>query len=341
MAKTGLILLNLGSPDSTAVPDVKKYLIEFLMDERVIDKPYWLRTILVKWIIVPSRAPKSAEAYKGIWWPLGSPLKVITQQQMDALRDKVDMPMSIAMRYGNPTPEAAYEAILQQMPDVEDIIIFPLYPHYAMSSYETAVEHMKDTYRRKGYKFKLKVIPPFYDHPAYIHALAESMRPYLKDSFDQVLFSYHGIPERHLAKTDPSGKHPMFVTNCCTEQDPGHKTCYRYHVTKTTELVARELGLSKEQYQLSYQSRLGRDPWLSPSTQNVIPEMPAKGIKRLKVVCPSFVSDCLETLEEINMEAREDFLKAGGTSFDYIPCVNTQEAWIDTMVKLLDTAEPL
>jgi ferrochelatase len=338
MAKKGLILMNLGSPDSTEVKDVKKYLDEFLMDERVIDKPYLLRWLLVKVLITPSRSPKSAEAYKEIWWDEGSPLVVITERQKEALSKKIDLPIAISMRYGNPTPRAAYDSLLAQNPDLEEVILFPLYPHYAMSSYETAVEHMKAAKEELGYKFKLKVVPPFYEHPAYIDALVESIKPALKEPFDQLLFSYHGIPERHLAKADPSGSHPMFVTNCCTEKDESHHTCYRYQVTKTTELVTKALGLTQDQYSLSYQSRLGRDPWLTPSTQTVVPEMPKNGIKKLKVVCPAFVSDCLETLEEINMRAKEEFLALGGERFEYIPCMNEQDAWINAMVKLVDTA---
>lgn len=339
MAKTGLILMNLGSPDSTAVPDVKRYLTEFLMDERVIDKPYLLRTILVKGIIVPFRSPKSAEAYEQIWWDEGSPLVVITERQKATLAQKTEMPVSISMRYGNPTPEAAYETLLQRHPDLEQVILFPLYPHYAMSSYETAVEHMKAAKKQLGYQFELKVVPPFFDHPAYIQALAQTMRPYLQDDFDQLLFSYHGIPERHLAKADPSGKHPVCTGDCTPEKGFGHDTCYRFQVTRTTALVTEALGLDKSRYQQSYQSRLGRDPWLKPSTQTVVPEMPARGIKKLKVVCPSFVSDCLETLEEIEMRAKEDFIGSGGTDFEYIPCMNTDAHWIDAMLEIIKTAK--
>lgn len=338
MAKKGLILMNLGSPDSTSVKDLKKYLKEFLMDERVIDKPYLLRSILVKLLIVPFRSPKSAEAYEQIWWEEGSPLVVLTERQKIALSEQVDMPISISMRYGNPTPRAAYEALLKAEPELEEVILFPLYPHYAMSSYETAVIHMQEAKKELGYSFNLKVVPPFYEHPAYIHALAESMRPYLQDDFDQLLFSYHGIPERHITKADPSGKHCLLTGDCCSVANPAHHTCYRHQVTRTTQLVTEALELDKSRVQQAYQSRLGRDPWLTPSTQTVVPEMPAKGIKKVKVVCPSFVSDCLETLEEIELRAKEEFLELGGEQFDYIPCMNTREAWIKAMVELIKTA---
>lgn len=339
MAKTGLILMNLGSPDSTSVKDLRKYLSEFLMDERVIDKPLWLRTLLVKGIIVPFRSPKSAEAYQQIWWKEGSPLVIITDQQRAALQAIVDMPVAVSMRYGNPSPKAAYEELLKVNPDLEEVILFPLYPHYAMSSYETAVVHMQNAKEELGYKFKLKVVPPFYNHPAYISALAESMRPHLNDDFDQLLFSYHGIPERHLTTTNPPCQSGTMGGDCCLVKNPGQEKCYKHHVIETTRLVTEALGLDKSKFQIAFQSRLGRDPWLLPSTQTVVPEMPAKGVKKLKVVCPSFVADCLETLEEINLRANEEFLEKGGTKFEYIPCMNTSEPWINAMKTLIGTAK--
>lgn len=337
MAKCAIVLMNLGSPDSTSVKDVRKYLNEFLMDERVIDKPFLLRYLLVKGIITPFRAPKSAEAYEMIWWKEGSPLVVLTQQLLEKVKEKTTIPVTIAMRYGNPTPQAAYDELLKENPDLEEVILVPLYPHYAMSSYETAVVYMKEVKEKLGYKFNLKTVPPFYNHPAYIDALAASMKPYLEEyDFDQLLFSYHGIPERHVTDLDPSGNHCMQVDKCCFKSSPTHPTCYRHQVTITSELVSKKLGLQKDKWQQSYQSRLGRDPWLLPSTQTVIPEMPGKGIKKLLVVCPSFVSDCLETLEEIDIRGREDFTNSGGTHYQYIPCMNIEETWINALMKIID-----
>ncbi|MBO9618937.1 MAG: ferrochelatase [Niabella sp.] len=336
MRKTGVILMNLGSPDSTAVKDVKKYLDEFLMDERVIDKPWLLRLLLVKGIINPFRAPKSAEAYKTIWWKEGSPLIVLSKQLQEALQKKTTLPIELSMRYGNPTPEASYNALLKRMPDVEEVILVPLYPHYAMSSFETAVEHMKEAHKKNNYPFRLKVVPPFYKHPAYINALAESMRPHLQGDFDQLLFSYHGIPERHILKADPTKKHCMQVENCCFKASESHPTCYRHQVTLTSELVAKKLGLKKDQWQQSYQSRLGRDPWLLPNTQVRLPQLPKEQVKKLIVVCPSFVSDCLETLEEIELRGKEDFMAHGGEQYSYIPCMNTSPLWVDALLQLIE-----
>lgn len=339
MSKTGIILMNLGSPDSTEVKDVRRYLNEFLMDERVIDKPYVSRLLLVRGIITPFRAPKSAEAYKSIWWKEGSPLIVLTKQLRDAVKIKTDMPVTISMRYGKPTPEEAFSELLQQNPDLEEVILLPLYPHYAMSSYETAVEHMKAAHKENNYKFGLKVVPPFYNHPAYIHALSKSIRPYLNEDFDQLLFSYHGIPERHIMKSDTTKQHCMQVENCCYKNSEAHKTCYRHQITMTSELVAKKLGLDKTQWQQSFQSRLGRrDPWLTPNTQVRLPELPKEGIKNLLVVCPAFISDCLETLEEIQVEGKELFLHNGGEAYTYIPCLNTNELWVDTVLQLVNEA---
>lgn len=335
MAKRGIILMNLGSPDSTSVPDLKKYLTQFLMDEKVIDKPWLIRTLLVRGLIVPFRSPKSAEAYRKIWWKEGSPLIVLTEQLKVALSQKLPYPMAISMRYGNPYPKAAYDALLQQDPDLEEVVLVPLYPHYAMSSFETAVDYMKKAHKKLGYRFKIKVVAPFYNHPAYIKALSESIRPYLDQDFDQLLFSYHGIPERHVRKTDPTGNHCLQSGDCCMTQSLAHKTCYRHQVTMTSLLVTEQLGLPEDKWQQSYQSRLGRDPWLQPNTQVRLPLLPGEGIKKLLVVSPSFVSDCLETLEELGIRGKEDYLQSGGKQYQFIPCMNTQPLWVDALAQII------
>ncbi|TXH20539.1 MAG: ferrochelatase [Chitinophagaceae bacterium] len=335
MTKTGVILMNLGSPNSTSTKDLRAYLTEFLMDERVIDKPFLARYLLVKGIIVPFRAPKSAEAYKKIWWDEGSPLIVLTERLQKAVESIIPYPVEIAMRYGNPHPKTAFENLLKRVPDLEEVIFLPLYPHYAMSSYETAVEYLKDIYHHEKYSFKLKTVPPYYKHSAYIDALAESIRPYLNEPFDKLLFSYHGVPERHILKGDPTKKHCMQVENCCFVKSESHQYCYRHQVTITSELVAKKLGLQKDQWLQSYQSRLGRDPWLTPSTQEILPELAKTNTKKILVVCPAFVSDCLETLEEIEQEGKHLFMDNGGESFTYIPCLNTNTHWVDTVVQLI------
>ncbi len=326
-----VILMNLGSPDSTDVKDLKNYLTEFLMDERVIDKPYLLRALLVKGIIVPFRAKKSSEAYQKVWMKEGSPLIVISQQLQQQVQKNFEEPVELAMRYGNPSAASVLEKLHKENPQLREILLLPLYPHYAMSSYETAVEDIQQQHKRKQYGSTLKTVKPFYNNEQYIHALSESIRPYLQNDFDKILFSYHGLPQRHILKGDITGNHCMKVNDCCHVDSPAHQFCYRHQTYMTTELVAKNLNIPQEKIEQTYQSRLGRDPWLLPSTQERLPQLPGEGIKKLMVVCPAFVSDCLETLEEIAIQAKETFLKAGGEQFVFIPCMNTQPLWVQTI----------
>jgi ferrochelatase len=330
-AKKGIVLMNLGSPDSTGVKDVRRYLNEFLMDERVIDMPYLGRLMLVKAIIVPFRAPKSAAAYRSIWTAEGSPLIVLTKQLQHALQQQVEEPVEIAMRYGNPSPADAYDRLMKKNPGLEEVIVVPLYPHYAMSSYETAVAYAKKNHRKKKYPFRLSFIKPYYNEENYLAALAESIQPYLQQDYDHILFSYHGVPERHIYKGDVTGGHCLKVTNCCEVNSPAHARCYRHQCLVTTKLVAEKLQLPEKKYSFSFQSRLGRDEWLKPYTALRFKEMPKEGIKNLLVACPAFVSDCLETLEEIAEEGKEIFLHAGGESFTMIPCLNVHPLWVKTI----------
>lgn len=330
--------MNLGSPDSTEVKDVRRYLDEFLMDGRVIDTPLLWRALLVKGIIVPFRAPKSAEAYKSIWTKDGSPLIVISKQLQQALQAQVEEPVALAMRYGSPAPWTAYDELLQQQPDLEEVVLVPLYPHYAMSSYETAVEYAKKVHRKGKYSFKLTVVPPFYDDAAYLESLVESIKPYLQKEYDHIVFSYHGIPERHVQKSDVTGQHCLKSDNCCAVDSEAHKTCYRHQCIVTTNRVAQALQIPASKFSFSFQSRLGRDEWLKPYTAVRLAQMPKEGIKKLVILCPAFVSDCLETLEEMGEEGREIFLHAGGEEFTLIPCLNVHPAWVSALKGLLNQA---
>ncbi len=335
--KRGILLMNLGSPDSTNVKDVKRYLDEFLMDSRVIDYPWLFRVLLVKGIITPFRAAKSAEAYKTIWTKEGSPLIVLTRQLQNELQSIVKEPVEIAMRYGSLTPEKGFDALLKREPGLDEVIAVPLYPHYAMASYETAVEHARETHRKKKYSFALKFIKPFFDNSSYINALAESIKPFLNESYDHILFSYHGIPARHIHRDDHS------VTKQClamegTQCVPGAKgsgNCYRRQVIATSQLVMQQLNIPSDKYSLSFQSRLGKG-WLEPFTDKRLEDMPGEGIRNLLILCPAFVSDCLETLEEIEERGKEIFIKAGGQSFKMIPCLNVHPLWVDTLKNWMD-----
>lgn len=333
---TVILLMNLGSPDTTEVKDVRKYLNEFLMDERVIDMPYLLRALLVKGIIVPARAPKSAAKYATIWSEKGSPLIHHTLEQARLLKESTNWNIEICMRYGNPSTQSALDLIREKYPEGTKVILFPLYPHYAMSSYETAVEQVKQIYLKGNYSFTLEVIPPFYNEPLYIDALSKLIQPYLEKPYDHILFSYHGIPERHVTKLDPTHSHCLKVENCChVSCKEAQAVCYRHQVFTTTELVVKKLNISAEKYSNSFQSRLGRDKWLLPFTVYQLAEFPKKGIKKLLIVCPAFISDCLETLEEIEIEGRETFMQAGGEEFTVIPCLNENPEWISAMKKLV------
>lgn len=324
--------MNLGSPDSTEVKELRKYLNEFLTDKRVIDS-WFVRNILMRSIIIPKRAPESAKAYRTIWTKNGSPLIQFTRELAEKLEKEVYDPVTIAMRYGNPSMESAFELLVKKMPDLEEVVAVPLYPHYAMSSYETAVEYAKEVHRQKKYRFKIKFTGPFYQNPDYIHALAENMKPWLQKDFDHLLFSFHGIPERHLIKSDPTHHHCLQTIDCCAVSSVAHETCYRHQCLTTMHLVAKELGLAESKYSFSFQSRLGKQPWLKPYTDFRFQEMPVEGIKRLIVVCPTFVSDCLETLEEIEIRGKESFLGSGGNEFSMIPCLNIHPLWVRTLAK--------
>lgn len=327
--------MNLGSPNSTSVKDVRIYLNEFLMDKKVIDMPFLLRALLVRGIIVPFRAPKSAEAYKTIWTKEGSPLIVLTKQLQKAVQQKFEEPVEIIMRYGNPDPAEGFEKLLKTIPDLEEVILFPLYPHYAMSSFETAVDYAYEIHKKNKYNFKLTTVEPFYNDANYIDALAASIQPYLNQDYDKIVFSYHGIPERHIRKSDTTKCHCLQVNDCCNVASPAHATCYRHQVFATTKLVIEKLNIPADKYTLTFQSRLGKG-WLQPFTDIRLEELPKEGVKKILILCPAFVSDCLETLEEIAERGKETFLHAGGESFTMIPCLNTNSLWVDAMAELIN-----
>jgi protoporphyrin/coproporphyrin ferrochelatase len=329
----GILLVNLGSPDSTAVPDVRRYLDQFLMDARVVDYPRWVRSILVRGVILNVRPRRSAEAYKQVWTDQGSPLIVISKRLRDALQARVQEPVALGMRYQNPSIEAGIKDLLARQPDLSEILLVPLYPQYAMSTTESVVVETQETLRRLGLKLELRVLPPWYEHPAYIAALEAVVRPGLQAGFDHVLFSYHGVPKRQIRRSDVTGSHCL-TEGCCNVPSPAHAFCYRHQVTRTTAALAAKLGLQPDQYSMSFQSRLGGG-WLEPFTDKQLERFPKRGIKNLAVLCPAFISDCLETLEEISVEGKEIFERAGGERFTYIPCLNDHPAWLEALEQLI------
>jgi ferrochelatase len=311
------------------VRDVRRYLGEFLMDGYVIDVPYVLRRLIVSLFILPSRPRRSARAYASIWRKEGSPLIVISRRVQALVQEGFDIPVALAMRYGSPSIRSALQDLLDRRdPRLAEILLVPLYPHYAMPTVGGTVDEVRKTLRRMKSDARLEVLPPFFEDDLYIGALAESMRDLVERGFDHLLFSYHGLPERHLRKADPTSGHCLSSASCCGTPSPAHAVCYRHQVLRTTELVAEKLALAKDRYSVAFQSRFGMDKWLAPSTSAEIVRLARSGVKRLLVVCPAFVSDCLETLEEIGIRGRESFLAAGGESFNAIPCLNHRPSWI-------------
>ncbi len=328
MSKRAVLLLNLGSPDSTAVADVRRYLREFLGDERVIDKPVQpFRWLLVNGIIAPFRAPKSAHAYQSVWTAEGSPLIVTSKRTQAKLQQRVDLPVELAMNYGAPTIADALHRIANA--GIDRLLLFPQYPHYAMSSWETVVAKVRHEAARIAPDLSIESVQPFFADDDYIAALIESARPYLAKPHDHLLFSYHGLPVRHLTKADSSHAHCQVVPDCCNVCSPAHATCYKAQVTHTTQAFARSAGLDPAKWSMSFQSRLVGEPWLSPYTDYELERLPKAGKKRLLVITPAFVTDCLETLEEIRVEGAENYKAAGGEWFEHIPCLNDQPIWID------------
>jgi protoporphyrin/coproporphyrin ferrochelatase len=329
MSKRAVLLVNLGSPDSTSVPDVRRYLREFLGDERVLDLPAAARWLLLEGIILRTRPKKSAHAYAEIWQPEGSPLIITSKSVQKKLSARLgaDTPVYLAMRYGNPSIASVVAQIAAD--GVEEILLFPQYPHYAMSSWETVVVKVFEEAARLAPRLRIETVQPFYQDADYIEALYEVCQPYFARAHDHVLFSYHGIPERHLRKGDSSKAHCLKVHDCCTTCSPAHATCYRAQCMATTRALVARAGLPAEKHSVSFQSRLAGEPWLSPFTDYELARLPKEaGKKNLLILCPAFVADCLETIEEISGEGREIFMGAGGERFEQIPCLNDQPAYI-------------
>ena len=330
MSKRAVLLVNLGSPDSTSVPDVRRYLREFLGDERVLDRPAPpLRWALLEGIILRSRPAKSAHAYSKVWTKEGSPLVAISRQVRDKLAATLgaETPVYLAMRYGNPSIASVIAQIAAD--GLQEVLLFPQYPHYAMASWETVVVKVFEEVARQAPALRVTTVQPFSEDRDYIEALHTVVAPYLAQPFDHVLFSYHGLPERHMRKADSSHAHCLTVADCCNTCSPAHATCYRAQVVKTTQALVRRARLSADKYSLSFQSRLAGEPWLQPYTDREFERLPREGKKKLLVLCPAFTADCLETLEEIAIQGRESFLASGGETFTYIPCLNSEQVYID------------
>tara|TARA_X000000950_G_scaffold74368_1_gene92758 strand:- start:21400 stop:22431 length:1032 start_codon:yes stop_codon:yes gene_type:complete len=331
----GVLLVNLGSPESPDPKDVKVYLDEFLMDQRVIDLPSFLRTILVRGIILNTRPKRSAKAYKKIWWDEGSPLIVLSKRLLQKMEEKVQLPLALGMRYGKP----AIQKGLQELADkgVTEVLLVPLYPQFAMATTETILV-LAESLRQESFpQMEFTTLPSFYNHPDYVRVLSQSIQESLQDKqWEHLIFSYHGVPERHIRKSDITKSHCKIDGQCCQTASPTHQYCYRHQCFETTRLVAEYLDLASDRYTTTFQSRLGLDPWLQPYTDKTVAKMAKSGVKKMAIVTPAFVSDCLETLEEIGMEAVEDFEEKGGEHLHVIPCINDREDWVNVMSRWVD-----
>ncbi|MGP8201540.1 MAG: ferrochelatase [Limisphaerales bacterium] len=333
MSTKAVLLVNLGSPDSASVKDVRAYLGEFLMDGRVLDAPYPVRWCIVHLAILPTRPAQSAEAYEKIWTPEGSPLVATSRKVQKALQDRSGVRVELAMRYRKPSIPEAVAKLRDE--GIRELLVIPLFPHYAMSSYETAVERVAEVMASIAPHMSLTIVPPYYDHPDYIRAMTATASEQLNRGYDHLLFSFHGIPERHLRKADPTGCHCLRSRDCCEGGSPALRTCYRAQCFKTVEAFVRMASIPESRYSVAFQSRLGREPWLKPYSDQVIEGLAKAGTKKLLVICPSFVSDCLETLEEMGIRGRKTFLDAGGKEFHLVPCLNEHPLWLDFLEHLV------
>ena len=332
----GVLLVNLGSPDSPKKDDVKKYLDQFLMDERVIDFPKWFRTFLVRGIILNTRPKKSAEAYKKIWWKEGSPLIVLTELLMEKVKKNVSIPVEIAMRYGKPSIKEGLSLLNNR--GVSDVLIIPLYPQFAMATTETILVLAEKIKNEFFPQMTFTSLPSFYNHADYIRVLSNSIQEELiGKNWEHIIFSYHGVPERHIRKSDITKSHCKMDGVCCFKESPAHSYCYKHQCEKTTLEVARYLELKEGSYSTTFQSRVSiLGNWLKPYTDKTVSSFAEKGYKEIAIVTPAFISDCLETLEEIGMEAAEDFEEKGGKKLHVIPCINDRDDWVKVLSRWID-----
>ncbi len=334
-ARTGVLLVNLGTPDAPTPKAVRRYLAEFLSDPRVLDIPALARWMLLHCVILRTRPQQAARAYAKIFRPNGSPLLLESQAFTTALRTRLpDVPVELAMRYGNPSLTSGLAALRARGCDA--VIVFPLYPQYASSSTGSTVEAVYRKVARVWNTPFLQVVPPFWQFAGFIDAFARVGRPVLDElSPEHVLLSFHGLPERHIRKSDDSRMHCFASTSCCDTIGEVNRNCYRAQCFATARLLASRLGLAPERWSVCFQSRLGRTPWIRPYTDEVIVELAKRGVARVAVFCPAFVADCLETLEEIELRAAEAFRAAGGQTLRLVPSLNADPGWVDAAAALL------
>ncbi|MCX2586538.1 ferrochelatase [Pedobacter sp. MR22-3] len=335
MSKKGILLVNLGTPDSPATPDVRKYLDQFLMDERVIDIPKLNRTLLVKGIIVPFRSPKTAKLYKEIWNENGSPLLYYSRLQAQMLQERLggEYHVELAMRYQSPSIASALANLKAGL--VESIQVIPMFPQYASASSGSVMQLVMELVSKWQTVPPISFVNSFHDNELMIQVFAENARKHNIEDFDHVLFSFHGLPERQLLKCDHTGSYCLKTADCCQTLNDTNKFCYSAQGHDTARLIAKELNLTRDQYTVCFQSRLGKEPWVQPYTTDVLKKLAAEGKKRLLVFSPAFVADCLETLYEITVEYHEEFRALGGEHVQLVESLNDSPMFIEALAGMI------
>ena len=338
MTKSGVLLINLGTPDAATTPAVRRYLREFLSDPRVLDLPAPARAALLNLVILPTRPAQSAAAYRKVWGPDGSPLMVFSTALCERLQQRLTgVPLRLAMRYGKPALSRAIRELVEEGAD--HLVVVPLYPQYASSSTGSTLQAVYEYCAQQWNTPYVSVIPPFFDHPSFLQAFAAIGQPLLEEwQPDHILFSYHGLPERQIQKSDPSGEYCLASETCCDVLQSRNRNCYRAQCFATTRGLLKRLDWAADRATTTFQSRLGRTPWIRPHTDRVLVQLAEQGVKKLAVYCPSFVADCLETLEEIAIRANHDFRQAGGESLYLVPSLNASEVWVNALHELIQPA---
>ena len=341
MSKKGVLLVNLGTPDSPSVKDVRKYLREFLMDKYVIDLPYLTRWFLVNIIIAVFRAPKSAIIYKQLWTKEGSPLLIYGLKVQKLLQKKMgeDIHISFAMRYQNPAINLAIQELKAK--GIDELVVIPLYPQWASSSTKSSIEKVKEELKKNNYSPKVRFVENFVKNEKFIAAIAENgNKHWTSGKYDKILFSYHGIPERHILKdcvNNYNNDQCKLDKNCCSVYSKKNRLCYRAQCYETSRLVAKAMNLKESDYEVAFQSRLetrARDPWLKPYSDVVTEDFPKNGIKNVLAFSPSFIADCLETTIEVGDEFKEIFYENGGQNWQLVESLNDSPLWIEALEEL-------
>lgn len=332
---TGVLLVNLGTPDSTSTPDVRKYLREFLSDPRVLDINPVLRTLLLNLVIAPFRSPKSAASYREVWMEEGSPLMVYGKQVRQSLQDSLgsEFYVELAMRYQSPSIDTALENFRKA--GIDHIRVIPMFPHYASASTGSVHERVMEIVSKWQVIPQISFLKSYHDEPGMIEAFARNGEGHHPETYDHIVFSFHGLPIRQLVKSDPSGTYCKANGVCCSNLNEVNKNCYAAQCHDTARLLAERLKLDPNRYTISFQSRLGRDPWIRPSTQETVLRLAREGKKRVLIFCPAFVADCLETLFEVTTELKDEFVEAGGEHVQLVESLNNNPLWIETLVKMV------